>query len=219
MVDYVATRRTMVANQIRTNRVTDPAILEAFEAVPRERFVPDRLRAIAYADKDLELGNGRFLIEPMVLARLLQTALPQPGDAALDIACGPGYTTAILSQLVSSVVAVEEDPDLAAAGNAHLAALEMDNAAVITGLAAEGCSSQQPFSLILLAGGVGFVPETLLEQLSEGGRLVTVLYENQDRVGRAVIFEKIGGTIGRRTVFDAMTPLLPGFARGHGFVF
>ena len=219
MIDYAAARRNMVANQIRANRVTDPAILDAFETIPRERFGPERMRGIAYADEDLHLGNGRYLIEPMVFARLLQTALPHPSDAALDIACGPGYTTAILARLVSSVVAVEQDHDLAAGGNTHLAALEIDNAAVVAGDPLEGCRSQQPFSLIVIAGGVCFIPDTLLDQLAEGGRLVTILHEGGDRVGRAVICEKNGGTVARRAVFDAGTPVLPGFTRAHGFVF
>jgi protein-L-isoaspartate(D-aspartate) O-methyltransferase len=219
MSDYSAARHNMIENQIRTNKVTDPRILEAFDQVPRERFVPRGLEGIAYADEDLHLRDGRHLIEPMILARLLQDALPDANDIALDVGCCTGYSTAILSRLVSTVVAVEDDETLVNAANQTLAELEFDNAAVVKGPLRDGFAKQQPFSLILIAGGVEHIPDSLLVQLAKNGRLMTVLYDGEGRVGRAVSVEKIRSGISRRIVFDASTPLIPGFAKEAGFVF
>lgn len=219
MSDYSAARHNMIENQIRANKVTDPRILDAFDLVPRERFVPRALEGIAYADEDLHIGDGRYLVEPMILARLLQDALPEEGDVALDIGCCTGYSTAILSRLVSTVVAVEESQDLVDVGNKNLADLEFDNAAVVKGNLGEGFAKQQPFSLILIAGGVEHVPDALLDQLTESGRLVTVLYDGAGSVGRAVSIEKTRVGVSRRVIFDAGTPLLPGFRKDAGFVF
>ena len=130
MLEYATARRNMVESQIRTNKVTDAGLIEAFERVPRELFVPERLRGIAYVDEDIALGNGRFAMEPMVLARLLQAARPEPDDIALDLGCATGYATAILSRLVATVVALEGEADLAAEANRILSELEIDNAVV-----------------------------------------------------------------------------------------
>lgn len=219
MSDYSAARHNMIENQIRTNKVTDPRILKAFDQVPRERFVPRGLEGIAYADEDLHLRDGRHLIEPMILARLLQDALPDVNDIALDVGCCTGYSTALLSRLVSTVVAVENDETLVDAANQTLAELEFDNAAVVKGPLRDGFAKQQPFSLILIAGGVEHIPDSLLAQLSKNGRLMTVLYDGEGRVGRAVSVEKTLSGISRRIVFDASTPLIPGFAKEAGFVF
>jgi protein-L-isoaspartate(D-aspartate) O-methyltransferase len=219
MSDYKAARHNMIENQIRANKVTDQRILDAFDVVPRERFVPKTLEGIAYADEDLHVGGGRHLIEPMILARLLQDALPDENDVALDIGCCTGYSTAILSRLVSTVVAVEQDQAMVDAANQTLADLEFDNAAVVQGSLADGFAKQQPFSLIVIAGGVGTVPDSLIAQLSENGRLVTVLYDGDGAVGRAVSIEKTRSGVSRRIVFDASTPMLPGLSKESGFVF
>ena len=219
MTDYAIARQKMIENQIRPNKVTDPRILDAFERVPREQFVPRSHQSIAYADEDLHLGDGRYLIEPMILARLVQTALPDENDVALDIGCCTGYSTAVLSQLVSSVVAVESDEALVNTGNQNLADLEIDNAAIVHGPLRDGYPKQKPYSLILIAGGVEEVPEALLNQLTPTGRLVTVLHDGPGQIGRAVLFERVGGVTSRRVIFDAGTPLLPGFAKEQGFVF
>ncbi len=119
-MDYALARLNMVESQIRTNKVTDAGVVGAFESLPREQFVPKAKRGIAYADEALEVGAGRYLLEPMVLARLIQSALPLPGDVALDVACGTGYATALLSRLVSTVVGVDDLADLVERGNGIL---------------------------------------------------------------------------------------------------
>jgi len=218
MSDYAAARHNMIESQIRPNKVTDSRILEAFETIPRENFVPAAMQAIAYADEDLHIGGGRYLIEPMILGRLLQDALPDEDDIALEIGCGTGYSTAILSKLVSSVVAIEQDQCLVEIGNKNLTELEIDNAAIVQGDLQEGYENQKPYSLILIAGGVEEVPNPILDQIAESGRLVTVLYDSDGVVGRATSFERIAGRISRRIMFDAATPILPGFSKEYSFV-
>lgn len=219
MVDYALARLNMVESQIRTNKVTDPALIAAFDTIPRELFVPKSKRGIAYVDEALEIGAGRYMLEPMVLARLLQAALPKPGDVALDVACGTGYATVILSKLASMVVGVEEEQSLVDAGNANLETLEIDNAAIIQSALGEGYSKQAPYDVILINGGVEVVPQVLFDELADGGRLVTVEGGTSTQPGVAVLYEKLGSRIGRRILFDAGTPLLGGFRQEAGFVF
>ncbi|SDF13352.1 protein-L-isoaspartate O-methyltransferase family protein [Thalassobaculum litoreum] len=219
MVDYALARLNMVESQIRTNKVTDPALINAFDTIPRELFVPKSKRGIAYVDEALEVGAGRYMLEPMVLARLLQAALPKPGDVALDVACGTGYATVVLSKLVSVVVGVEEEPSLVDSGNANLEALAIDNAAIVNGPLAQGYGKQAPYDVILIDGGVETVPQKLFDELADGGRLVTVEGGTPTEPGVAVLYEKLGSHIGRRILFDAGTPLLAGFRREAGFVF
>lgn len=219
MVDYALARLNMVESQIRTNKVTDPALIEAFDTIPRELFVPKAKRGIAYVDEALEIGGGRYMLEPMVLARLLQAALPKPGDVALDVACGTGFATVVLSKLVSMVVGVEEDQALVDAGNANLETLQIDNAAIVNGTLAQGYGKQAPYDVILIDGAVETVPQALFDELADGGRLVVVEGGSPTEPGVAVLYEKLGTRIGRRILFDAGTPLLNGFRQEAGFVF
>ncbi|MDZ4734901.1 MAG: protein-L-isoaspartate O-methyltransferase [Rhodospirillaceae bacterium] len=210
-------RRNMVDCQLRTNRVTDEAVLAAFESVPRERFVPAGRRAVAYVDDDIEIAPGRFLMEPMVLARLVQEAMIGTNDVAMVIGCSVGYSAAIVSRVAGTVVAIEQDPDLAARANNLLREFGADNVAVFQALHAEGYAGQAPYDAILIDGAVDHVPATLFDQLGEGGRLVAV--RRAGPVGEAILFLKVGGVISERTLFDAAIPVLPGFERRPEFAF
>jgi protein-L-isoaspartate(D-aspartate) O-methyltransferase len=218
MVDYAAARRNMVESQIRTNKVTDAALLDAFESIPRELFVPERLRGIAYVDEDIALANGRFVMEPMILARLLQAARPEPDDIALDIGCATGYATAILSRLVATVVALEGEAALATEANRTLGELEIDNAVVVESPLTEGYPKQAPYNVIVLNGAVAEIPPAISDQLADGGRLVTVV-KGDAGMGRARLMQRSGGVVSSRILFDAGLPMLPGFAVEPGFVF
>ena len=218
MADFAAARLNMVESQLRTNKVTDLRLLGAFETVPRELFVPEPLRGIAYIDEDVALGGGRFVMEPRVLARLLQAAQPGPEDVALDLGCGSGYATAILSRLVATVVALEDDAALATAVNRTLGELEIDNAVVVEGRLTEGYPKQAPYNVILLGGAVAEVPAAIADQLAEGGRLVTVVSAGPG-LGRATLMRRDGGVISSRVLYDAALPVLPGFEAEPGFVF
>lgn len=208
----------MVESQIRTNKVTDQRVIAAFEAVPRELFVDEAKRGIAYIDEDLEVAPGRYLMEPMVLARLLQAAVPRPGDIALDIGCASGYSTAVLAQLVETVVGVESDRALRDEANRTLNALDADNAVVVEGELDAGYQKQAPYDVIVFQGAVSAVPDVVKRQLSDGGRLVAVVCD-EGGIGRATLMQRSGDGFSARILFDAGTPLLPGFAREAGFVF
>ncbi len=218
MPDFAAARHNMVESQIRPNRVVDPRLIAAMEEMPRERFVPKTLQSIAYIDEDLRVAEGRWLMEPMVFARLLQMARIEPGDVVLDVGCASGYSTAVIARLASTVMALESDAELAARATETLTELHIDNAAVVEGRLEEGLPKQAPYDVIVLEGAVREVPKAILDQLAEGGRLVTVVAK-ETGMGRGTLFLRAHGVVSRREEFDAATPLLPGFAPEPGFVF
>jgi protein-L-isoaspartate(D-aspartate) O-methyltransferase len=218
MSDYARARRHMVDCQLRPNKVLDPAILDAMATVPRERFVPRGLRGVAYVDEDLPIGADRYLMEPVVAARLLQAAAVRPGDVALDVGCGTGYEAAVLARLAGAVAALEGDRALAEKAFAALGDLAIDNVAVVNGPPREGFPDQAPYDVIFLSGAVAEVPETLLAQLAEGGRLVGVVARSGGG-GRALLYLRTGELTSHRALFDAATPLLPDLAPQPRFVF
>lgn len=216
-MDYAAARRNMVESQLRPNKVTDDAVLEALAAVPRELYVPEPLRGVAYVDEDIPLGRGRFLMEPMILARLVQLARVRPGDVALVIGSGVGYGAAVLCRLASRVVALESDSELAQRSMRTLERQGVANVAVVEGPLTAGAPQLAPFDVILFDGSVDTVPPPILDQLADNGRLVAVV--THDGVGRAMFAIRNGGVVARRIEFDAAVPLLPGLDAAAGFVF
>ena len=218
MPNYAVARRNMVDSQLRTNRVTDPLVIAAMEEIPRERFVPLELSGVAYVDEDLPLGNGRYLVEPMVFARMLQEAAIRPTDVVLDIGCATGYSAAVAARLADTVFGLESDASLARRAADTLPALEIDNAVIVEAPLEGGYPAHAPYDVILIEGSVPEIPPAIAGQLAEGGRLVTVLSE-AGRTGRAVLAARCGGVVSHRELFDAATPLLPGFRRPVGFRF
>jgi protein-L-isoaspartate(D-aspartate) O-methyltransferase len=218
-IEFTTARHNMVESQIRTNKVRDHRLLDALDEVPREAFVPQERRGVAYNDEDLPLAAGRYLMEPMILARLIQAAEVTPGDLVLDAASGSGYSAAILSHMGATVVALEPDEGLAARSSEALGELGLDSVVVVKGDLREGYAKQAPYNAVLLAAAVSEVPQALLDQLGEGGRLVTVLRQDAQTPGQAALFRKAGGVVSHRSLFDANTPVLPGFKKAKGFVF
>jgi protein-L-isoaspartate(D-aspartate) O-methyltransferase len=218
MTDFAVARLNMVEGQIKPNRVYDRALIEAMLTVPRELFVPKSLRGIAYVDEAIRISDDRYMTEPMVLARLLEEAQPQPADMALDVGCGTGYSTAVMARLVNTVVALESDADLARQAGKLLTDLGVDNAVVMSGSLTAGHPAQGPYDCILVDGAVAEVPQALTDQLADGGRLVTVL-SNGNTMGKAVLFKRTGKTVSRRELFEAGTPILPGFEPKPAFEF
>jgi protein-L-isoaspartate(D-aspartate) O-methyltransferase len=209
-MDYATARLNMVESQVRTNKVTDPKVVAALLAVLRERFVPEKLRGVAYVDKDLPLGGARYLLEPMVLARLLQAAQITPADRVLDVGPGTGYSTAILGRLALSVVALEQEARLAEEARRLLHELMVNNASVVTGDPAGGNPKSAPYDVVLVNGALAGLPPTLKAQLADGGRLAAVIKSGAG-MGRATLFTRVGDVVSGRIIFDAGTPLLPGF--------
>lgn len=209
-MDFAAARYKMVQNQLRTNRVTDPLIIAAMSELPRERFLTESMRGIAYVDEDIALGGGRFLVEPLACALLLQAAAIDADDVVLDVGCGPGYLAAIAARMASVVVALESDEALAAQATATLAGLDLNTATVVTGPLRDGWAEQAPYDVIVFGGAVAKVPARFFEQLADGGRLMAVVTE--DGVGRGTLFLRCGDSISVRPLFDSAVPMLPEFA-------
>lgn len=218
MPDYAAARLNMVESQIRPNRVTDLRLVGAMLELPREKFVPDALRGIAYVDEDVPLGADRFLMEPMVFARLVQTALIGAGDTVLEIGCGTGYGAAVIAQMAARVVALESDAALARQAQSALSTLGVGNVEVVTGPLNQGYARGAPYNVIVFDGAVQHIPEPIIDQLAEDGRLVAVV-ARPGEPGRATLVTKVAGALSRRVVFDAGSHALPGFALEPGFAF
>lgn len=215
-MNYAVARQHMVDSQIRTNKVTDERLIEAIRDLPRELFVPAALQARSYLDDDVELVPGRFLMEPMVTARLIQTAAVKPTDMALVVGAASGYAAALLAKLANTVVALEVDPALAQRAGAAFSELGIDNAAIIEGPLPAGCAKHAPYDVIYLDGSIEQLPQSLVDQLGDGGRIVGVMIERG--LGRAMLWLKSGGALSRRVLFDANVTPLPGFKAPARFV-
>lgn len=207
-------RRAMVASQLRTTGVNDPRVLSAMGAVPRERFVPADRIAAAYADAVVPLGGGRALNSPMSLGKLLTEAAPQDGDRALLIGAATGYAAAVLDRLVASVVAVEEDPALVAAARESLAGTGVK---LVEGPLTGGWNEGAPYDLIVIDGAVEYVPDALIDQLVDGGRLATGLIEHG--VQRLAFGRRAGEGFGLAAFADVASAVLPGFVKPRTFSF
>ena len=225
MVDYAMARETMVDRQIRPVDVTDRRILTAFGEVPRELFVPVGLRPIAYSDKDLPLKvaswgeTPRHLVAPAVMARLFQLAELSETDIVLDVGCATGYSSAVLSRLAASVVALEADPDLTRTATDTLIDLGIGNVAVVSGALGNGYPAEAPYDVIVVGGSVPAVPHALTGQLKDGGRLVAVV--GPGTAGVATLFRRTGHEVASRPAFNVSAAALPGFApaAARSFVF
>ncbi len=223
MLDFEAARRAMVDGQVRTNDVTHPGLIAAMLEIPREAFVPKGQAALAYLDRDVVIANAtatepaRYLMKPMVLARLVQAADPGPQDRVLVIGAGTGYSAAVMSRLAAEVVALEQNESLFQQACSALSSVGSRNVKVVHGVLTAGAPASGPYDVILIDGGVETIPEGLCEQLLSRGRLVTVVEFGP--VGKAKLLQPLDGKFRDRELFDAHAPVLPGFNLAPAFVF
>lgn len=215
MTDFAARRTMMVDTQVRPNDVTKYPIIDAMLRVPREAFVPGGRREAAYVGGNLDLGGGRVMLEARTLAKMLDALDIRPTDMVLDIGCGLGYSTAVIARMAEAVVAVEEDAALAEQAQARLSAEGVDNAAVIEGPLAAGAAKHGPYDAIVIEGAAEQVPEAILAQLKDGGRIACLFMEGA--LGLCRIGHKVDGAVTWRFAFNASAPVLPGFEIGRGF--
>lgn len=215
MTDFAARRRMMVDTQIRPSDVTKYPIIDALLAVPREIFVPDAQRDVAYAGEDLDLGGGRVLLEPRTLSKALDALDIGPDELLLDVGSALGYSAAVAARLAQAVVAVEEDEAMAAEAQDLLSEAGADNVIVHQGPLALGAAEHGPYDVILVEGGVEAVPAALLDQLKDGGRIACLMLDGA--VGELRIGYKSGGAMSWRFEFNAAAPVLPGFEKQRAF--
>lgn len=215
MSEFSSRRITMVDTQVRPSDVTKFPIIAAMLAVPREAYVPIARREAAYVGENIEIAPGRVMLEARTLAKMLDALDIQPGDRVLDLACGMGYSTAVIAEIASQVVGVEEIPALAAAAGQELAAQSVTNATVIAGSVAAGAPDHAPFDVIVLQGGVETLSVALLAQLADGGRIGALFM--QGALGIVKIGHKSQGTVTWRFAFNAAAPVLPGFVAPRKF--
>mgnify|MGYP001287652298 FL=1 len=216
MTDFAARRTMMVDTQVRPNDVTKYPIIEAMLAVPREAFVPGSQREAAYVGGNLEIAPGRVMLEARTLAKMLDALDIQPTDLVLDVGCGLGYSAAVIARMAEAVVALEEAEALAGQAQARLSAEGADSAAFVSGPLAEGAARHGPYDVIVIEGAAEVVPDAILAQLKEGGRIGCLFMEGA--LGVCRIGHKIDGAVTWRFAFNATAPVLPGFAARKAFV-
>ncbi|MEJ6394198.1 protein-L-isoaspartate O-methyltransferase [Gymnodinialimonas sp. 2305UL16-5] len=217
MPDFTQRRITMVDTQVRPSDVTKLTILDAMLSVPRETYVPDAARDLAYMDNPIALGGDRYLLDPRAIAKMLDAIEPTPQDLVLEIGAGGGYTTALLAYLAEAVVALESDEDLARDAETALSDHGVDNAAVIQGDLVSGSAKHGPFDAVAIFGGVEDVPAEIIDQLKENGRIAAIFMDGP--LGEARLGIKSGGQVSWRMIFNATATVLPGFANVPSFEF
>ena len=216
MTDYALRRTKMVDSQVRPNDVTKFPIIDAMLSVPREAYVPIAKREAAYIGDNLDIGGGRVLLEARSLSKMLDMLDIKADELVLDLGVGLGYSTAVIAHLAEAVVAVEVDEALAGEAQAVLAAQGVDNAAVVSGPLGEAAPKHGPYDVMTIQGAVEELPQALVDQLKEGGRIAA--FFNDGALGSCRIGHKNGGKINWRHAFNAATPVLPGFEKSHAFV-
>lgn len=215
MTGFAARRRTMVDTQIRPSDVTKFPIIDAMLTVPRESFVPDSQREAAYVERMIDLGNGRCMLEPRTLAKMLDALNIEGDEVVLDVAAGLGYSTAVAARMAQLVVAVEADEAMAAEAQSILTEAEADNAVVHVGPLEQGAAEHAPYDVIMVQGGVEQVPDGLLDQLKDHGRIACLFMEGD--LGTVYIGRKAGGRVSWRSAFNAAAPVLAGFSAECAF--
>ena len=220
MSEFETARQNMVDGQLRPTKVTDRRVLEVMGALPREMFVEKSLQGIAYVDEDIEVAPGRYLMEPVVLARLVQALELTRSNSVLVIGAATGYDSALIGSMAGPVVVVESSVELAEKASIVINHLGIDNVAVVVGALELGYAGQAPYDVVFFCGSIDDVPDDIVRQLTPNGRIVAVQGGGEKGVlGRACLMTRSGDSLSKRVLFDAGTRPLPGFAREAAFVF
>ncbi len=215
MTDFAGSRITMVDTQVRPSDVTKFPIIDAMLTVPRELFVPAEKRSMAYVGEHVGLGDGRVVLDPRTLAKMLEAANIQKGDLVLDIGSGLGYSAALAAHLADAVISVEDSAERVSETESALSEAGIDNVAVVEANLSEGADSSAPYDVILIQGGVETVSEKLCGQLKEGGRIVAIFMEGA--LGQVRVGTLVDGVVNWRFAFNATAPVLPGFEVERSF--
>ncbi len=220
MTDFTASRKNMVDCQIQTNGVSMPALLDVLETIPRENFVPTALQSMAYTDEAIRISSDRFLLEPLTHAKMVQALDPKLDDVALDIGGATGYSAAILSPLVSTVIALETSEDYCDDATRHWNKVSVSNAVSVQGDLVTGYAKNAPYNIIFIGGAVAEIPEALTAQLETGGRLIAIVKKPNDVMGQVTLVQKLGDKqFSSYTLFEAGAPYLTGFEPKPAFTF
>ncbi len=213
-------RKNMVDGQIHTAGVVNPLLLEAFETVPRELFVPEKLKYVAYTDISLDLGQGRYLLAPIAYSRMLEFVTPRADDVVLDIASGSGYSSVILSKLVNTVISLEINKRQKDKALRNMQSMDICNVVQVEGAINQGEPEHAPYSLIVINGAVEYVPDVIFDQLAVNGRLITIIKNTDLSIGKATLFTKSdNGIISSKILFDVAVPNLDEFEKEDVFAF
>ncbi len=216
-MDFARARHLMVESQVRTSDVTDMRILGAMRTLPRERFAPASVRSLAYADLEIEVAEGRTLLRPRDLAKLIQALAPQAHERGLEIAGATGYGAAVLAACCKEVFSLDPDANLSFAGRAALESSGVTNVKTVSTAAVDGWADAAPYDVIVLNGAAEIVPEAWLAQLAPGGRMGVIVREGS--LGRARVYTRTGEAVAYRVAFDATPPVGPGLVRPPAFSF
>ena len=218
-MNYELARKNMVENQIRANKVTDTKIIDAFSNVEREIFVPESYREISYNDEDIRLSRNRFMMKPMILARLFQSLSLNGNENILHIGSNSGYASAILSQLCHAVISIESDKKLYEKSINIFSEIGFDNVVPLHGSMEVGVPKESPFDVIFIEGALEEKPKALFDQLNNNGKLVVVLKPSNVNIGKANLFFKLNNEIGNEILFDAQVTKLSIFKSKPKFNF
>ena len=218
-MDFKIARKNMVENQIRANKVTSLNIINAFLDVPREKFVPDALQEISYVDEDIQLSRNRFMMKPMILARLFQSLNLKGNENILHVGSNAGYGSAILSRMCSSVISLESDKKLFETSIHTFSNMGFDNVVPLHGSMENGVEKEAPFDIIFIEGSIETEPKSLFDQLNENGKLIAIIRPANTKIGKAKLFFKISNEIGLENLFDAQVSKLSIFKSKTKFSF
>lgn len=220
MTDFTAARTNMVNCQIQTNGVTNPAVLDIFETMPREKFLPVIKQNVAYADDVLRISADRFLLEPLTHAKMLQALNPKLSDVALDVGGGTGYSAAILSPLVTTVIALESNQDYINEAARHWNEVGVANIVGVQGDLRDGHAKNAPYDVIFIGGAVAEIPATLTTQLEIGGRLIAIVKKEGAMMGQVTLVQRLSDEqFSSHILFEAGAPYLAGFEPKVSFAF